>query len=544
MADAVDGARRPLSARKPCPRCGRQLARALDRQRSTTFEDFRCPDRHGRYMTFVSFLRAKNFVRDLTPAEVNDLRRHVRIIKCTNCGATVDITKESPAAIAAHRSPCSTPTSSPRPWPRSRPPRRAGRRSIPRCPLRLAHERLADRAAVRRDWASRRACMRARAGRRAASSNRGCNRASAARPCRQRTLSERLDRVPRMLAPPHLRAATSSRIGIAGRPPRREPLGSRVCRAMGRPRLPRERRASREGDLREMIERWGANVVRLPLNQDFALNGRADRSAEDYLRAIDRVVDWAARFGAYTILDLQWLDADTPRGLNGDGTINRVPPLPDARSIERVGQAGGPISPAARRALRPVQRTARSAVGRSRRRSRGSRRTARSGACRRDTSAWRSGSRGRTGCWCDSRRSILMRWCSSQASRGPSICAASRCAIGAGPRSTNVVYSTHVYPWSRAGLVRTRPYEAEWDRAFGESRARVIRCSPANGAASDTSPGVVASSAICARAASAGRRGAGPTGRTWSPTVAPATTRPTPFGDDRSRRPTEMTSDP
>ena len=49
--------------------------RALDKQRSTAFEDFRCPDGHGRYMTFVSFLRAKNFVRDLTPAEVQALTR-------------------------------------------------------------------------------------------------------------------------------------------------------------------------------------------------------------------------------------------------------------------------------------------------------------------------------------------------------------------------------------------------------------------------------------------------------------------------------------
>ena len=49
-------------------------------------------------MTFVSFLRAKNFVRDLTPAEVNELRRHVQMIKCANCGATVDITRESACA--------------------------------------------------------------------------------------------------------------------------------------------------------------------------------------------------------------------------------------------------------------------------------------------------------------------------------------------------------------------------------------------------------------------------------------------------------------
>jgi hypothetical protein len=31
----------------------------------------------------------------------------------------------------------------------------------------------------------------------------------------------------------------------------------------------------------------------------------------------------------------------------------------------------------------------------------------------------------------------------------------------------NLVYSTHVYPWSRTGLVRLRAHEAEWTRAFG-----------------------------------------------------------------------------
>lgn len=85
----------PLRPHKPCPRCGLRMKREIDKQRSTTFEVFRCPRGHGRYMTFLSFMRAKNFVRDLTVAEMNELRRHVRMIKCVNCGAHVDITTES-----------------------------------------------------------------------------------------------------------------------------------------------------------------------------------------------------------------------------------------------------------------------------------------------------------------------------------------------------------------------------------------------------------------------------------------------------------------
>lgn len=85
----------PLQERKPCPRCGVRLKAEIDKQRSTAFEVFRCSKSHGRYMTFLAFMRAKNFVRDLTPAEVNALRRHVQMVKCANCGAAVDITKES-----------------------------------------------------------------------------------------------------------------------------------------------------------------------------------------------------------------------------------------------------------------------------------------------------------------------------------------------------------------------------------------------------------------------------------------------------------------
>jgi Zn-finger nucleic acid-binding protein len=91
MGEAVAEANRPLGARKACPRCQAILISELDKQRTTTFEAFRCPKGHGRYMTFGAFLRAKNFVRDLTPAEMAELRRHVQSVKCTGCGAAVDV---------------------------------------------------------------------------------------------------------------------------------------------------------------------------------------------------------------------------------------------------------------------------------------------------------------------------------------------------------------------------------------------------------------------------------------------------------------------
>jgi endoglucanase len=79
-----------------------------------------------------------------------------------------------------------------------------------------------------------------------------------------------------------------------------------------------------------IVRGWNCNIIRLPFNQDWALNGRKGHSSEDYLRDLDRVIQWASRYGAYTLLDLQWLDADRPLG----GNRNFVAPLPNSRSID------------------------------------------------------------------------------------------------------------------------------------------------------------------------------------------------------------------
>lgn len=74
-------------------------------------------------------------------------------------------------------------------------------------------------------------------------------------------------------------------------------------------------------DVREACEGWGASLVRLPFSQERALEGAHGASAEEYLAALDQVIAWAASFGAYTLLDLQWLD---------DARGNAA--LPDART--------------------------------------------------------------------------------------------------------------------------------------------------------------------------------------------------------------------
>lgn len=78
-----------------------------------------------------------------------------------------------------------------------------------------------------------------------------------------------------------------------------------------------------------LVRDLGCNVLRIPFNQDWALRGRGVWSAESYLETLDLLVNWVGEAGAYALLDLQWLDADTERG----GHRQFVAPLPNAESI-------------------------------------------------------------------------------------------------------------------------------------------------------------------------------------------------------------------
>ena len=78
-----------------------------------------------------------------------------------------------------------------------------------------------------------------------------------------------------------------------------------------------------------IAEGWNCNILRVPFNQDWVLNGRRSHSAEEYLRDLDCIVRWAAECGAYTLLALQWLNADLQYG----GKFNFIAPLPNLESI-------------------------------------------------------------------------------------------------------------------------------------------------------------------------------------------------------------------
>jgi endoglucanase len=89
-----------------------------------------------------------------------------------------------------------------------------------------------------------------------------------------------------------------------------------------------------QSEINHIVTDWGANVLRIPFNQDWVINGRGPFSQAMYLEAIDQIISWTSRAGAYSLIDLHWLDADVPHGWNSDGSCNRVPALPDRASID------------------------------------------------------------------------------------------------------------------------------------------------------------------------------------------------------------------
>jgi hypothetical protein len=88
-------ARAPAASHPSCPRCRLHLLPTHDRQRNTPFQYLRCPRDHGRLISFIEFLREKDFIRPLSAQQIADLRASVPIVNCSNCGAPIDLAKSS-----------------------------------------------------------------------------------------------------------------------------------------------------------------------------------------------------------------------------------------------------------------------------------------------------------------------------------------------------------------------------------------------------------------------------------------------------------------
>jgi hypothetical protein len=88
-----DDARHSLRNRLVCPRCRRRLALQRDIGKGGRFAYYACPARHGRLTPSSEFLKEKQFVRALSPAEEQRVRAEVKNVQCSSCGAPVDVGK-------------------------------------------------------------------------------------------------------------------------------------------------------------------------------------------------------------------------------------------------------------------------------------------------------------------------------------------------------------------------------------------------------------------------------------------------------------------
>ena len=90
-----DDQRLPLASPLRCPRCGEGLIKSRDRVKSGVFGYLRCVQHHGRLITFAQFMIEKGFVRQLTGAELEQLKLHIGAVRCSGCGAPVHIGRDN-----------------------------------------------------------------------------------------------------------------------------------------------------------------------------------------------------------------------------------------------------------------------------------------------------------------------------------------------------------------------------------------------------------------------------------------------------------------
>ena len=76
-----------------CVTCGEGMKLTHDQVKGTRFSYQACRKGHGRLTTFHNFLAEKQFVRELTKAERAKLSATVGQIRCSGCGAAVNIGK-------------------------------------------------------------------------------------------------------------------------------------------------------------------------------------------------------------------------------------------------------------------------------------------------------------------------------------------------------------------------------------------------------------------------------------------------------------------
>jgi hypothetical protein len=84
-----------LSAALRCPRCAGPLSLAHDLVHTTRFNYWTCESGHGKFIGFFDFLKEKNFIRTLSPQEIQELKQNVQSVNCSSCGASIDLQTNS-----------------------------------------------------------------------------------------------------------------------------------------------------------------------------------------------------------------------------------------------------------------------------------------------------------------------------------------------------------------------------------------------------------------------------------------------------------------
>jgi hypothetical protein len=94
-----DGPRRQVAERLQCPHCRARLVLSYDIGKAGRFSYHRCPADHGRFTPFLQFLREKQFVRSLTPHEIARVRAELKQVRCSGCGAPIDLERGTACAF-------------------------------------------------------------------------------------------------------------------------------------------------------------------------------------------------------------------------------------------------------------------------------------------------------------------------------------------------------------------------------------------------------------------------------------------------------------
>ena len=92
---ARNAVRNLVGTQSACPICATRLASSNDLARGGRFNYHRCTSGHGRLIAFTQFLREKNFIRSLQAYEIKTLSARVKQVRCSSCGAGVNIENDS-----------------------------------------------------------------------------------------------------------------------------------------------------------------------------------------------------------------------------------------------------------------------------------------------------------------------------------------------------------------------------------------------------------------------------------------------------------------